>query len=386
MAKKLCYLFVFVFFYNYGMNCKRLFSESCTADSKRLCMIQGQEAVIQDLLEHVQVARLKHVDFRYEHCDVPFINSVIQVTKNCIEQSIENIQGYRIIEHAFKVNIYHKLAQYIADRNIISVKKSLYNPNRLLEVAIEENGNGDNAELALKLGACPNVILLYPLVRHNDIEQVYVCGVSKYTREVNMPRLRLLIKFGVFLNIRNKEENPLYCALVEARRGMRDLINVLLYHGADPQLHFTEDVSGVMGRTPLECAEQMVRVSPYNSLYPVLSNLLKKGHERRSHRMATYLFRVINGCGYKVVNGKRVIKRRRLVEEPLGINGTEFPLELCYHIVEMNYGKLHADGVFERLKDNSKVNFTRKGRAYQPLTERIPAYCLRRVQEGLLHD
>lgn len=352
---------------------------------KRRRIVQGQEEVARDLLVQIYAVRVAHNEFRYIHCDLPRINEAIQVAKNCLEKGIEDNQGYRIIEGAFKTNIYYPLARFLARQNILSVEKKFYNPNPLLESALAEDNNISNAQLALELGANPSPALLYPIVRHNAIEHVYMCGVSKYAREADTARLRLLIGAGAQLNIRNKEENPLYCALVEARTNARELLNILLYHGADPKLHFTEDIRGIAGNTPLACAGQMLRTNPRNELYSALNNLLKNGHELRSHRMALYLFRVLNGCGYKVLNGQRVVERGRFVEEPLGINGTEFPLELCYHIVAMNYGPLKEGSYLRSLKSsNPNKPLNRKGEKRSSVFDRLPQDCLKRVHAALL--
>lgn len=362
MPLLILYIYLFICTFGYGMGRKQALPSDCHSQNvhKRVRMVQGQEAVIRDLFAHINNARLKQGDFNYEHCDLPFINSVVQVAKNYVDAGIEDVTGYLIIEYAFKRNIYYSLAEFLGRQNILSVRNRLYNPNMLLEAALYQNDNLANADLALRLGASPHVVLLYPMVRHNCIEHVYMCGVSKYARESDISRLRLLIRNNARLNIHNKEENPLYCALAsEIRFWTRDLVNILLYYGADPKLRFSHDERGIRGETPLECARERMRLNFPDTLYIALYRILYYGHERRVRRMGDYLFRVINGNGTKRLRGH-------------GDTGRFIPRDLCYHIAEMHYGKLKEQSIFNDLRSHSAVHFRRKGDTRPPLPDRLP--------------
>lgn len=313
--------------------------KSCIHDAKRSRIPNQREELKRDLLGQVCVDRLCAQDFLYDHCDDSFINTVISVVSHFNATAQENSRDLEIIQYVFSKDVYHGLARYLAVNAIVHVNRRLYNPDKLLAETSLVNNALKNAELLLQFGADPNVALPYPIVRKNRLEHTYMCGLSVYIREEDIPRLRLLLRYGANPNIRYKEESVLYSVISERKRCARHLVNLLLYYGANPKLPLVVyKKSGLQGKTPLECAAESWSLNPSSFQARDLYELCLNGPARRAERMAHYLWRVINGNG---------------VSCPLGINGSEFPLELCFYITELLYGNLTGTNIFNSLKNSS---------------------------------
>jgi hypothetical protein len=313
--------------------------KSCLHDAKRSRIPNKREEEKRDLLAQLCVDRLYAHDFLYDEYDVAFVNTVIDVASRFNVSPQENSQDLEIIQYVFSKDVYRVLARYLVANTIVHVNLRLYNPDKLLAETSLVNNALKNAELLLQSGADPNVALPYPIVRKNRLEYTYMCGLSVYTREEDLPRLRLLLRYGANPNIRYKEENLLCNVISERKRCARHLVNLLLYYGANVRLPLLiYKKSGLQGKTPLECAAESWRLNPYSSHARDLYELCLNGPARRAERMAHYLWRVINGNGIRC---------------PKGVNGCEFPFELCCYIVELVYGNLKGTNLFSCLKNCS---------------------------------
>jgi hypothetical protein len=321
--------------------------KSCVHDAKRSRIPNKREEVERDLLTQLCVDRLCAHDFLYDHCDDFFVNTVIDVASRFNVSPQENSQDLEIIQYVFSKDVYRVLARYLVVNAIVHLNRRLYNPNKLLAETSLANNALKNAEFLLQSGADPNVALPYPIVRKNRLEHTYMCGLSVYTREEDIPRLRLLLRYGANPNIRYKEENLLCNVISERKRCARHLVNLLLYYGANVRLPLLiYKKTGLQGKTPLECAAESWRLNTCSSHARDLYELCLNGPSRRAERMAHYLWRVINGSGIRC---------------PRGISGCEFPFELCCYIVELLYGNLKGANIFNSLKNcsNKKLKLKR---------------------------
>lgn len=320
--------------------CSRKYSdENMPGHYKKSRVAIHHDELKKDLLQELHSERAKPHNFVYAHCDASFVESVFDVVSKYRTTGQEDYPGLEVVRYVFNHDVYNRLARYLIDAGTINKNARLYHPDRLFTDALITQNSLRNAELLLKAGACPNIVLYYPIVLKGRIEHVPMCGLSVLTREEDTPRLVLLLRYGANPNIKGKEENPLYCAVTSRRATRKLLVSLLLYYGANPkQPLLSYRSTELSGRTPLECAAEKWRYNNYSEVDRDIYELCLNGPGRCAQKMAQYLWRVINGKGTKT---------------PFGINGQEFPLELCFVISEYLYGGPKPRTMFDALKNCS---------------------------------
>lgn len=293
------------------------------------------DEIKNDLLEKVLERRRQLNNYLFMHCDGMYVDSVIKITHRCLGTNQEDRSGFELMSHLFDTDIYHDLAIFMARNGVVSRHRKLYNPEKFIERTIAL-GALQNAQLLLELGADPCVFLIYPTVVHNRVADVYMYAPTAFAREGAAQALALLLNHGANPNIIRKQENPLYNCILSRHRNARDIVNILLYYGADPQLKLKHEKGQFHESTPLELAATQWRYNPFSNQARDVYELCLNGRQRALDRMAHYLWRVINGGEKARAHACR-----------------EFPLELCYHIAQFNYGNSERTRFLDQLKEPS---------------------------------
>lgn len=219
-----------------------------------------------------------------------------------------------ILQKVFSSDIYNCLVHVLIKKKIVSQDHWLFKLDTFLKFYSLPRRAYLNVETLLSAGANPHVALQkYP----NSSNKTFIHAPAALALRADIKGFKLLQKHGVSLDNSEHCNNPLVTTMYNCVSTPREVLNALLYHGADPLLelhcHWVDTYPAL---TPLKVSERLSKSYPE---LKYMEDLCKFGHVRRVYRLVLYLKRCVEG------------------------QGIDMPLELYASIVQKCYGPLSSE-------------------------------------------